>query len=243
MSRTKLLFLVTALQALACATHHTDGSEPPADGGRSPGGGDGGAYPELVTEPDQGMSFLYAFLGTAKKSIDMTMYEQTDPMVTSILTQAVKAGVTVRVILDQNLEMMDNTTAYTALSAAGADVHWANPSYAATHQKTITVDDEVSAIMTLNLSPDDYKTSRDFALLTNNAADVAAIEAVFAADLTNASVNPSAAGNLVWSPTNSEGALLGMIKTPSRLCSSKTRRWATATLSMPSSARRPAAST
>ena len=46
----------------------------------------------------------------------------------------------VRVILDQNLEMSDNTTAYNALGAADVQVHWANPTYAATHQKTITVD-------------------------------------------------------------------------------------------------------
>jgi phosphatidylserine/phosphatidylglycerophosphate/cardiolipin synthase-like enzyme len=80
-----------------------------------------------------------------------------------------------------------------------------------THQKTITVDAATSAIMTLNLTPTDYKTTRDFAVITNNAADVAAIETTFNADFTNATITPPTGENLVWSPTNAASALLGLI--------------------------------
>ena len=47
--------------------------------------------------------------------------------------------------------------------------------------------------MTLNLTPDDYATSRDFAVITTDAADVAAIEATFNADFTSAAITPSLA--------------------------------------------------
>ncbi len=118
---------------------------------------------------------------------------------------------TVRVILDQNNEKANNTTAYNTLTAGKVSVHWANPAYACTHQKTITVDQATSAIMTLNLTPEDYTTTRDFAVITNNAADVAAIEATFNADFTNAAITPPTGQNLVWSPTNSRSALLALI--------------------------------
>jgi phosphatidylserine/phosphatidylglycerophosphate/cardiolipin synthase-like enzyme len=157
------------------------------------------------------MSWLYAFLGAAKKSIDMTMYELTDTTITGLLTQAAKNGVTVRVILDQNLEKTDNTTAYNALGAGGVQVHWANPTYAATHQKTVTIDRTTSAIMTMNLAPDDYATSRDFAVVTTDAADVAAIETVFESDFASMGITPPTGDDLVWSPTNALSSLTGII--------------------------------
>jgi phosphatidylserine/phosphatidylglycerophosphate/cardiolipin synthase-like enzyme len=90
-------------------------------------------------------------------------------------------------------------------------VHWANPAYAVTHQKTITIDSATSAIMTLNLTPEYYSTSRDFAVITNDAADVAAIETTFNADFTNAAITPPTGDNLVWSPTNSRAAITALI--------------------------------
>ena len=165
----------------------------------------------LVTEPDQGIQPIYNFIGTAKKTIDMTMYEFTDTTGEQLLAQAAAAGVTVRVILDQNLEKSSNTAAYNYLSENGVQVHWANPTYAATHQKTITVDGATSAIMTLNLTSQYYSTSRDFAVIENDANDVAAIEQTFNADFTNTAITPPDGDDLVWSPTNSQSAMLALI--------------------------------
>lgn len=165
----------------------------------------------LVTEPDQGLTPIYNLISTAKKSVDMTMYELSDTKVTALLTTAAASGVTVRVILDQNNEKANNTAACNALTAGKVQVHWANPAYKYTHQKTITVDQATSAIMTLNLTPEDYSTTRDFAVLTGNAADVAAIVATFNADFTNAAITPPTGQNLVWSPTNSRSALLALL--------------------------------
>jgi phosphatidylserine/phosphatidylglycerophosphate/cardiolipin synthase-like enzyme len=66
----------------------------------------------LITEPDQGLTAIYNLISSAKKSIDMTMYELTDITVASSLTKAAAAGVTVRVILDQSgSEKQTNTPA------------------------------------------------------------------------------------------------------------------------------------
>jgi cardiolipin synthase len=226
MSFSSRLALAVALAgSFTFGCSHSSETEGDRPDGAAPSAGDAGAEAasdaneadaattlQLVVEPDQGMTPVYDFVSSAKKTIDMTIYELNDPTFTGLLTTAAGKGVVVRVILDQNLEGTTNTTAYNALAATkGVTVHWANATYAATHQKTITIDGTTSAIMTLNLAADEYSTSRDFAVITDDANDVAAIEATFTADLANASITPPTGSDLVWSPTNSESSLLGLI--------------------------------
>ncbi len=158
----------------------------------------------LVTEPDQGLTAIYNLIQSANTTLDMTMYELTDTQAEQLLVEAAASGVAVRVILDQNLEKSSNTSAYNYLASHGVQVHWANPEYSATHQKTITVDGATSAIMTLNLTSQYYSTSRDFAVIEDDPNDVAAIEATFAADFQNSAITPPDGDDLVWSPTNSQ---------------------------------------
>ena len=165
----------------------------------------------LLTEPDQGLTPIYNLIRSAKSTLDMTMYELTDTQAEQLLAQAAASGVRVRVILDQNLEKSSNTAAYNYLNARGVAVHWANPNYSATHQKTITVDGSTSAIMTLNLTSQYYSTGRDFAVIEADPSDVAAIESTFDADFSNSAIQPPDGDDLVWSPTNSQSVILGVI--------------------------------
>lgn len=165
----------------------------------------------LVTEPDLGLAPIYNLISSAKHTLDMTMYELTDTQAEQLLAQAASAGVAVRVILDQNLEKSSNTPAYDYLSAHGVQVHWANPKYAATHQKMITVDGAVAATMTLNLTSQYYSSSRDFAVIEDDASDIETIEATFQADFENSTVTPAVGDDLAWSPTNSQAVILGLV--------------------------------
>jgi cardiolipin synthase len=165
----------------------------------------------LITEPDQGLTPIYNLIGSAKSTLDMTMYELTDTQAEQLLAQAASSGVTVRVILDQNLEKSSNTAAYNYLNSHGVQAHWANPKYSATHQKTITVDGTTTAIMTLNLTSQYYTSSRDFALIEDDPNDIAAIEATFDADFNSSTVTPDDGDDLVWSPTNSQSVILSVI--------------------------------
>lgn len=165
----------------------------------------------LVTEPDQGLAAIYNLIGSAKSTLDMTTYELTDTQAEELLAQRASAGVTVRVILDQNLEKSANTPAWNYLNAHSVQVHWADPVYSATHQKTLTVDGSTTAIMTLNLTSQYYATTRDFAVIGSDRNDIAAIEATFDADFDNSSLTPLEGDDLAWSPTNSQSAILGLI--------------------------------
>jgi phosphatidylserine/phosphatidylglycerophosphate/cardiolipin synthase-like enzyme len=163
---------------------------------------------QLATEPNAGGNrpFL-AMIAGAHRSIDMTMYELADPQVEAALAAAAKRGMTVRVLLNGGYyseRESTNSTAYGYLSSHGVAVRYTPAFFALTHQKTITIDGRVSAIMTLNLTSEYYATTRDFAVLDSQPADVTAIEGAFNADWRDQRVTPSAgAGDLVWSPGSS----------------------------------------
>jgi phosphatidylserine/phosphatidylglycerophosphate/cardiolipin synthase-like enzyme len=155
----------------------------------------------LITEPGDGFSAIYGLILSARHTLEMTMYELKDPTAEADLARDAERGVKVEVILDRNLARSYNTPAYTYLSAHGVAVHWAPRSYDVTHQKAITVDGRVSAIMTLNLTSEYYATSRDFAVIDRDATDVKAIGTVFRNDFAGASSSPQpGAPDLVWSP-------------------------------------------
>lgn len=165
----------------------------------------------LVTEPGQGLTPIYDLMRSAKRSLDMTMYELNDTEAEKILEQDAADGVDVRVILDRNEEGSRNQAAYTALAAHGVHMAWAPSHFTVTHQKTITVDGDVSAVMTLNMTSQYYSSSRDFAVIDRDRADVAAIEQVFDADFSGRSVGTPVGTDLVWSPRQSNTDLIGLI--------------------------------
>lgn len=79
------------------------------------------------------------------------------------------------------------------------------------HQKTLTVDDATSVIMTGNLDAKDYPDTRDFAVIDTNRADVHAIVATFNADFAGRAIAPPEGTDLVWSPRNAHGSVLSVV--------------------------------
>jgi hypothetical protein len=164
----------------------------------------------LVTLPDQGENAIYSFVSSAISSIDVTIYELKDTTLENDLVSREKAGVNVRVIMDQ-AQKSYNTGAYNVLTAGGVGVVWSSTSFTYTHQKTITVNNDESYISTGNFDTTYYATSRDFGAFDTDANDVAAIVAVFNADYAHTSITPSDGDDLVWSPTDSQSHLLALI--------------------------------
>ena len=213
-----MLLVLTVLLA-GCTAADTDApsaatsaspstSGPSTSGLTTPTAGD---QLSLLVEPDRGMAPIYALIASARKSVDLTMYELVDTDADLALELAAGRGVHVRVLLDVNREKSANLAAYTELTDMRVHVAWADPRYAATHQKTLVIDGSVAAVMTLNMTSRYYSSTRDFAVIDRNRSDVAAIEQVFNADFTHARITASRATDLVWSPSQSEPALLSLI--------------------------------
>ncbi len=164
----------------------------------------------LVVEPDAGFTPLYALLRSARKSVDLVMYELEDSQVESILAQDEARGVKVQVLLDKSYVGKYNQAAFSYLQAHQVAVRWAPSHFQLTHEKAMVIDDKTAAIMTLNFTAQYYSSTRDFAVIDTNAADVAAIEATFAIDWAGSSVTAPKGADLLWSP-GSEQALLDLI--------------------------------
>ena len=165
----------------------------------------------LLSEPQAGVSQIYQLINGAKSSIDLTMYELIDTTAEGDLAAAAKRGVNVRVILDRHLEMSRNTDTFDFLKSKGVHVTWA-PSSTTYHQKTLTIDDKTSVVMTLNMVSADYAGTRDFAIIDTSKSDVAAIITTFNADFAHTKITPPDGADLVWSPTNSQSAILTVIE-------------------------------
>src|SRR5580693_5095392 len=195
--------------------------QPAAQGAQGGGPAQGQAGPDTVTsasggsdrlyvEPGAGFSPVYSLINGARHSIDVTMYEFTDTTAERDLAAAARRGVQVRVILDHK-ELQDNSGAYDYFRSHGVKVVWSSSSFTYTHQKTLVIDGSKAMIMTANLTSEYYSTSRDFLIVDSNRADVSAIAAVFEADFAHRGIRPGDGSDLVWSPTDSQGKLLGLI--------------------------------
>ncbi len=169
----------------------------------------------LLTEPAAGVGPVYQLITGARSSVDLTMYELVDSAAEADLAADAARGVNVRVLLDRHLEKARNTAAYDYLAAHRVHVRWA-PAGTTYHQKTLTVDNATSVIMTLNLVAEDYPGTRDFAVIDTNRADVAAIVTTFNADFAGQAVTPPDGADLVWSPTNAQASVLSVINGATR---------------------------
>jgi phosphatidylserine/phosphatidylglycerophosphate/cardiolipin synthase-like enzyme len=171
------------------------------------------AFPNLTLEiePADQFSSIYQMIQAAQHSLDMTMYELADPEIVTLLADAERRGVAVRVLLDRaGSGAAVNQDAFTQLASQGVPVRWA-PEGVLFHQKTLTADGSVSAIMTGNLTANYYPTARDFVVFDRSPVAVSSIEAVFTHDWDGgATARVASLGGLVWSP-GSRSTLVGLI--------------------------------
>lgn len=181
-----------------------------AAAGAASGTVSGGSYYKLVQYPDAGFAGFYRQIASAKKSVDMEMYELADPTAELDLAKAAKRGVQVRVLLDSDFDGGEvDGQAFRYLKAHGVQVKWAPRGYIF-HIKATSFDAKVSDISTANLTAKYYRATRDAEIVDSNPAQVGAIEATFAHDWNAApDGTPKAqtvqASGLVWSPNTGSG--------------------------------------
>jgi cardiolipin synthase A/B len=201
-SAVTVLAAAAVIGAGAAATGAGSGNRPRRGAAAARGNGNGNGL-SVLAEPQAGAAPFLALIGGARTSIDLTMYELFDPRVERALAVAAHRGVNVRVLLNggyYSKREATNAAAYRYLRGRGVHVRYTPTYFALTHQKTLTVDGRASAIMTLNFDGL-YSSTRDYAVLDRQPADVAAIIAAFDADYASHRATASTGtGDLVWSP-------------------------------------------
>lgn len=187
----------------------------------------------LITEPQDGIRPVLDLIDGAHHSIDMTMYQLDDPNVEQALATKAAAGVSVRVLLQRGED--GNAEAMAYLTAHHVPVRYASARFALTHQKSIVIDGEMALIMTFNLTPRYYATSRDFGSSTASDPTLTRLKLLSTATGT-AGTPPSR----VMAQVTCSGPLAPnhdcsrSSKAPTTACRSRTRRWTTRPSPMPS---------
>lgn len=168
------------------------------------------AYYRLVQYPGAGFGGFYAQIDAARRSIDMEMYELSDPLAEQDLARAASRGVRVRVLLDRDYSGgYVNATAYGYLRTHGVQVRWA-PAHYIFHIKATSFDGSTADVSTANLTSRYYATTRDAEVIDTNPVQVRAIEATFENDWVAPNGEPREqtvqAPGLIWSPNTSTGS-------------------------------------
>src|SRR3984957_5933414 len=165
---------------------------------------------KVWTEPASGYGFLDAAIVSARRSIDVSMYELSDPTLDHALVARAAAGVDVRVILDADYEgTTENASAFAFLHASKVHVEWA-PSNQIFHAKYVVIDGRVAYVGTGNPQSFYFSSTRDFWVEVTRSSDVRAVTGTFDAVFARSYATSSAPG-LVWSP-GSTSSLVGLIE-------------------------------
>ncbi|WP_321505692.1 phospholipase D-like domain-containing protein [uncultured Methanoregula sp.] len=170
----------------------------------------------LFIEPDSGRAPIIDAIDSATRSINLTIYNLNDKKIMAALENASARGIAVRVIYDagkdpesevtdRNLPRMQELESHGVLTRPGPAV------FAKTHQKTFTIDGKYSLIMTCNLKPDTFSSTRDFIVRTDNLTEVREIGEVFDADWNNRTATYRVP-TLVWSPDHARATILSLIE-------------------------------
>ena len=184
----------------------------------------------LLVEPDVGAEPILQLMASARESLWMEMYLLTDGAAVATLADRARAGCDVRVALEPApyKDQGANQAAFDQLASAGVLVRWSSPRFTFTHAKAFVVDHSRLVVMTLNLTASGLGGNREFAIVDDDAADVAAAESVFAADFSGAPATGS--GRIVTSPDGTRPALLDLVQAASRRLTLETEELADSSL-------------
>lgn len=169
----------------------------------------------LIVQPDDGRTLVLNALNAAKKSIELTIYEISDPQIMSALQAAKARGTAVRVIYNwysfpADMQQREITPAIQELTKAGIQCKQVPRTFEVTHEKAFVIDGVTGIVMSFNLTSEYFGTTRDFGIVATAGAEVRGISNVFDADWNDKPVTPEVA-SLVWSPVNSRTKLTSLI--------------------------------
>jgi phosphatidylserine/phosphatidylglycerophosphate/cardiolipin synthase-like enzyme len=159
---------------------------------------------KLVVLPDESAKPILDVIAAATKSLRVKMFVFSDPDLLQAVIAAHRRGVKVRVMLNAARRdgEDDNATTRKALTDAGIEVNDSNPDFGITHEKSMTADESLAFVKSLNWATENLTETRDYAVITTHPHEVAEIIACFEADWHREKFTPGDCAHLIWCPTN-----------------------------------------
>ena len=156
----------------------------------------------LIVLPDDTVQPILDAIDAAAKSLSIKMFALSDPRILEALIGAHKRGVKIRVMLNpaRRSGEVQNKGSRSVLRDAGIDVLDSNPVFDVTHEKSMVVDDTTAFIGSLNWEPQNFETTRDYAIVTTDREEVSEVIDCFEADWRRQPFEPRKSSNLIWCP-------------------------------------------
>jgi cardiolipin synthase len=156
----------------------------------------------LIVLPDDTARPILDLIKSAKHSLNVRMFLFTEPTLLDSVINAKRRGVKVRVMLNPARRdgECENDEARKALLAAAIEVRDGNPAFEVTHQKSMVVDNETGLVESLNWEPKGLTQTRDYAIATTHAHEVAEMVRCFDADWERREFVTLPESRLIWCP-------------------------------------------
>lgn len=164
----------------------------------------------VVATPEAGETPYTSVLASAETSIDVEVYLMGYGGILDLLQDKARAGVRVRVMLDEG-KKDTNQRYFDMLVAAGAQVKWSDPKFSYFHAKFFIVDGKTAVMSTGNYSKSfSIERERNFVATDSDPADIADLVTLFEADW--AGKTPAiTCTRMVISPVNARERILAVI--------------------------------
>jgi cardiolipin synthase len=154
----------------------------------------------LIVMPDDSAKPILDAIDGAKESLRVKMFLFSDPSLLRAVIAARKRGVTVRIMLNPTRRSgeSENQESRKKLEAGGVEVIDSNPEYDVTHEKSMVVDDTTAFVKSLNWETKNLTETRDYAIVTSHAHEVAEIVECFEADWKRKPFRGDEHSHLIW---------------------------------------------
>jgi cardiolipin synthase A/B len=154
----------------------------------------------LIVLPDDSAKPILDAIDAATKSLRVKMFIFSDPSLLKAVIAAKQRGLKVRIMLNPARRdgESENTESRKRLEAAGVDVIDSNPEFDVTHEKSMVVDDTTAFVKSLNWETKNLTETRDYAIVTSHAHEVAEIIECFEADWARKQFSGNERSHLIW---------------------------------------------
>jgi cardiolipin synthase len=167
----------------------------------------------LIVLPDDSAQPILDAINGATKSLRIKMFVFSDPALLQAVVAAKRRGVKVQVMLNpaRRSGEAQNEESRKLLIAAGVEVIDSNPAFDLTHEKSVVVDDKTAFVHSLNWETKNLVETRDYAVKTDHAHEVAEIIACFEADWNRKEFDSGDGAHLIWCKGNGRDRIADLI--------------------------------
>jgi len=172
----------------------------------------------LLVMPDDGGAAVVELIDQAREQLLLKQFKLQSEQVEQALFRAQGRGVQVRVMLNPQTSGGDrwNDESFALLQSQGIEVVWTSECFPVTHEKSIVIDGQAALIATFNLSDKYFTETRDYGIVSHDAAVVEQVTAGFEADWHRSFFEPRLDVGLVWSSAHSRGQMARVIDSAER---------------------------